>query len=84
MADESASEEHCDRRGGAQRAATLRFEDLYSALVLPISKFGPGKDGEPEPLAAVGTGFTFGEHTMVTCWHCVEDPLGDGEFYAVV
>src|SRR5215472_13366105 len=59
-------------------------EDLFSALVLPISKFGPSKGGEPEPIAAVGTGFTFGEQTFVTCWHCVRDPLGEGEFYAAV
>ena len=34
-----------------------------------------------EPVAAVGSGFTFGEATFVTCWHCVSGPLGDGEVY---
>lgn len=62
----------------------VRNEDLFSALVLPISKLGPGKGGEPEPIAAVGTGFTFGEQTFVTCWHCVRGPLGEGEFSSAV
>lgn len=62
----------------------VRNEDFFSALVLPISKFGPGKDGEPKPIAAVGTGFTFGEQTLVTCWHCVRDSLAEGQFYAAV
>ena len=65
-------------------ADAIRNEDLFSALVIPISKFGPGKNGDPEPIGAVGTGFTFGEGTVVTCWHCVRGPLGKGEFYAAV
>ena len=37
--------------------------------------------GEYEPVAAVGSGFTFGEGTFVTCWHCVSEPLGHDEVY---
>jgi hypothetical protein len=61
----------------------IRYEDLFSALVLPISKFRKLEEGEYQPIAAVGTGFTFGEQTLVTCWHCVRDSLNDDEVYAV-
>jgi len=61
----------------------IRYEDLFSALVLPISKFRRLKEGEYQPITAVGTGFTFGERTLVTCWHCVRDSLKDDEVYAV-
>ena len=71
-------------QGSAEEEPAVRNEDLFSALVLPISKFGPGNGDQPEPIAAVGTGFTFGEQTFVTCWHCVRDPLSDCEFYAAV
>jgi hypothetical protein len=27
--------------------------------------------------------FTFGEGTLVTCWHCVKQPLGPDEFYGI-
>jgi Trypsin-like peptidase domain len=30
-----------------------------------------------------GTAFTFGEGTLITCWHCVERPLGPHETYGV-
>ena len=62
----------------------IRYEDHFSALVLPITKFHRNDDGEYEPVAAAGTGFTFGEQTFVTCWHCVREPLKDDEFYAAV
>ena len=30
--------------------------------------------------AVAGSAFTFGEGTLVTCWHCVKQPLGPDEF----
>jgi hypothetical protein len=30
-----------------------------------------------------GSAFTFGEGTLVTCWHCVKQPLGSDEFYGI-
>jgi hypothetical protein len=35
------------------------------------------------PVAVAGTAFTFGEGTLITCWHCVNLPLGPGETYGV-
>jgi hypothetical protein len=34
-------------------------------------------------VAVAGTGFTFGECTLVTCWHCVSGELVKGEVYGV-
>lgn len=84
MSTPEAPAAQADNLGDDEQEPPVRNEDLFSALVLPVSRFGPGKHGEPEPIAAVGTGFTFGEQTFVTCWHCVRDPLGEGEFYAAV
>jgi hypothetical protein len=33
--------------------------------------------------AEAGTAFTFGEGTVVTCWHCVKRPAGPDETYGV-
>lgn len=30
-----------------------------------------------------GLAFTFGEGTLVTCWHCVKQPLRPDEFYGI-
>jgi hypothetical protein len=35
------------------------------------------------PTAAAGSAFTFGEGTLVTCWHCVKQPVGPDEFYGI-
>jgi len=34
-------------------------------------------------VAIAGTGFTFGEHTLVTCWHCVSSELTEGKVYGI-
>jgi len=49
--------------------------------VLPVVRFRRTALGEYEPIAAVGSGFTFGEGTFVTCWHCVSVPPGEDEVY---
>ena len=64
--------------------SAIRYEDYFSGLVIPIAKFNRNDKGEYEPIEEVGTGFTFGEQTVVTCWHCVSGPLKDDEFYAAV
>ncbi|SRR6266851_251413 len=58
----------------------MRVEDLIAAHVLPIALCA--KSGNDyKPLGIVGTGFTFGEGTFVTCWHCVAAPPSDGQAY---
>jgi hypothetical protein len=59
----------------------VSYENLFAAHVLPIAKFRRTGPGQYEPIRAAGTGFTFGEGTFVTCWHCVSDPLGEDEVY---
>src|SRR4029450_13837665 len=35
------------------------------------------------PTAVAGSAFTFGEGTLVTCWHCLKQPLAPDEFYGI-
>ncbi len=39
--------------------------------------------GQYQPIAAVSTAFTFGDHRLVTCWHCVSTRLEDNHFYGI-
>jgi len=57
------------------------YEEVFAGHVLPVVRFRRTALGEYEPVRAVGFGFTFGEGTFITCWHCVSEPLGDGEVY---
>jgi Trypsin-like peptidase domain len=59
----------------------VSYEEVFAGHVLPVVRFRLAAPGEYEPVAAVGSGFTFGEGTFVTCWHCVSEPLGDDEVY---
>ena len=59
------------------------IEEMLYRYVFPVAKFRELGEGRYQPLAAVGTGFTFGEGTFVTCWHCVSGDLGTDEFYGV-
>ena len=59
----------------------MSYEEVFARHVLPVVRFRRTAPGEYEPVAAVGSGFTFGEGTFVACWHCVSGPLGDGEVY---
>jgi hypothetical protein len=59
----------------------VSYENLFAAHVLPIAKFRRSAPGQYEPIRAVGTGFTFGEGTFVSCWHCVSDPVENDEVY---
>ena len=59
----------------------MSYEEVFAGHVLPVVRFRRTAPGEYEPVAAVRSGFTFGEGTFVTCWHCVSGPLGDGEVY---
>ena len=69
--------------GGSILVPESRYENLFVGHVLPIVKFRRAAEGQYDPIAMVGSGFTFGENTLVTCWHCVAGELGDGEVYAV-
>jgi hypothetical protein len=62
----------------------VSYEEVFAGHVLPVVRFRRTAPGEHEPVAAVGSGFTFGEGTFVTCWHCVSEPLGDDEVYGAV
>lgn len=59
----------------------MSYEEVFAGHVLPVVRFRRTVPGEYEPVAAVGSGFTFGEGTFVTCWHCVSEALGDDEVY---
>jgi hypothetical protein len=59
------------------------IEAMLYRYVFPVVKFREIGEGRYQPLAAVGTGFTFGEGTFVTCWHCVSGDLGIDERYGV-
>lgn len=59
------------------------LEEMLYRYVFPVVKFREVSEGRYQPLAAVGTGFTFGEGTFVTCWHCVSGDLGPHQFYGV-
>lgn len=59
------------------------IEEMLYRYVFPVVKFRELGEGRYQPIAAVGTGFTFGEGTFVTCWHCVSGELGTDEFYGV-
>lgn len=48
--------------------------------IVPI--LAVSREGYPEPRSFRGTGFLIGKNVLVTCWHCVREPLGDDETYA--
>lgn len=51
--------------------------------VFPIVLFRSTDEIGFQPVAAVGTGFTLGEGTFITCWHCVSVNLKEGEYYGI-
>ena len=59
------------------------IEEMLYRYVFPVVKFRQTDEIGYQPLAAVGTGFTFGEGTFVTCWHCVSGVLDTDIFYGV-
>jgi hypothetical protein len=67
-----------DGQGGSEQVS---YEEVFAGHALPVGRFRRLAPGEYEPVAAVGSGFTFGEGTFVTCWHCVSVPLRDDEVY---
>ena len=50
--------------------------------ILPILRYKTDSAGS-HTIAEAGTAFTFGEGTVVTCWHCVAPPAGPDEAYVV-
>ena len=50
--------------------------------ILPILRYKVSSSGA-YTTAEAGTAFTFGEGTVVTCWHCDERPIGPDETYGV-
>jgi hypothetical protein len=62
----------------------MGYAELFDYHVLPIVRAWRDSEGNFELGDWVGTGFTFGEGTLVTCWHCVGANLPDGEVYIAV
>lgn len=62
----------------------MGYENLFAAHLLPIAKFRRTAPGQYEPIRAAGTGFTFGEGTFISCWHCVSNPVEKDEVYCAV
>ena len=50
--------------------------------ILPILRYKVSSSSA-YTTAEAGTAFTFGEGTVVTCWHCVERPISHDETYGV-
>ena len=64
----------------------MGYEELFNYHVMPIIR-ARRLDNETFSGAQsqwVGTGFTFGEGTFVTCWHCVGADLAEDEVYLAV
>jgi Trypsin-like peptidase domain len=63
---------------------TMGYAELFAYHVMPITR--ARRDGQGNYVLGqwVGTGFTFGEGTFVTCWHCVGAALPDDEVYIAV
>jgi Trypsin-like peptidase domain len=55
---------------------------LMEHHILPVVRYKVASSGA-YTTADAGTAFTFGEGTVVTCWHCVEQPAGSDETYGV-
>lgn len=66
---------------GGLRVRAMSYEELVAGHVLPVGKFRRLGYGEYQPIAITGSGFTFGEGTFLTCWHCVSRPLDPNEAY---
>jgi hypothetical protein len=58
--------------------------DDHAVHVLPVFRLRQQQDQAPTPETFCGTGFVLEGTMFVTCWHCVEAPLQDGEFYAAI
>lgn len=56
----------------------MASETWPEASILPIIVDGVDDDA---PVRSVGTGFLLGRGLFVTCWHCVADPLPEGQRY---
>jgi hypothetical protein len=51
--------------------------------MFPVVRYTQIGGSAAGPTAVAGSAFTFGEGTLVTCWHCVKQPLGPEEFYGI-
>jgi hypothetical protein len=57
------------------------YAELFAYHVMPIVRARRLAEGGYALGPWAGTGFTFGEGTLVTCWHCVGGDLGEDEVY---
>lgn len=67
---------------GAAAAGRHRSNELEHHMfsVVRYAQIGGNTAG---PTAVARSAFTFGEGTLVTCWHCVKQPVGPDEFYGI-
>jgi hypothetical protein len=68
--------------GGRERpvSTAIVWNELEHHMV-PVVRYTQIGGSAAGPTAVAGSAFTFGEGTLVTCWHCVKQPLGPDEFY---
>src|ERR1700690_1839064 len=59
------------------------LEEILNHYVFAIIKFRRTDETSFQPLASVGTGFTFGNGIFVTCWHCVAGDLDSDMYYGI-
>lgn len=60
-----------------------RVENLFVGHVLPLVLM-KRRGSDYTPIVVLGTAFTFGQGTVVTCWHCIPRKVGPSEVVAVV
>jgi hypothetical protein len=69
--------------GKERRVSRAIVSNELEHHMFPVVRYTQIGGGGTGPTAVAGSAFTFGEGTLVTCWHCVKQPLGPDEFYGI-
>ena len=68
---------------GKERPVSTTASNELEHHMFPVVRYSQVGEGVAGPIAVAGSSFTFGEGTLVTCWHCVKQPLGTDEVYGI-
>jgi hypothetical protein len=65
-------------------ATSIQSQDV-ARDIYPIFEVDPNPDGKgPMAVGFRGTGFLLAPNLFMTCWHCLESPVADGNQLALV